>query len=249
MNPLTPNIKSLNIITWNISGLDISDHTPLNIDLSLKWDLIRQILEEYSPDILILQELPNRELATIYSQRLNLIPVYMLKTHLGITILCLPKDWRPKITKVINTQAVIGCLVDIDNESWGIAAIHLPPTKNAAKHREKQLTTVIKYFDPKVNRIIIGGDTNMRKAENKILPKLDLQDAFFLANSPKTERWTWDSYKNPYHNQSFQFTVRFDRIFIRKWKVQKFQLIGNTPIESDCYLSDHFGIVTTIVPE
>jgi endonuclease/exonuclease/phosphatase family metal-dependent hydrolase len=127
-------------------------------------------------------------------------------------------------------------------------ACHLPPFGENKEIRAKQLTNMVKFLRPKTSRIIIAGDMNMRKAENTIVTQLELDDAFILGNSPKSCRFSWDGYKNPFNSNNYPFTCRFDRVFLQDFKVSQFQFVGDTPVtrESDHFLSDHFGLLVEI---
>ena len=107
----------------------------------------------------------------------------------------------------------------------------------------------------------------MRQAEDAAVEKLlgkdgnYWTDAWKQAGSSRQQAYTWDSRINLYHGlDAFQFHCRFDRVYLYNVQsVQSFQLMANTPMRSrpsdkntnqqqyDYYLSDHFGIVTTVL--
>lgn len=241
--------NKIGIISWNISGNDLPANAQINIDLETKWELIAQEMKSNSPKILALQEIPMPELAVVYAEQMDLVAVEAIQTHEGYTALAIPKIWKDKIQHIVKTGAAVGCTIKMEDELWAIISIHLAPSKNMAPIRFAQLKNVVELINSRCDRVIIAGDTNMRKSENSSISGLGLQDAYYLSNSPKEHRWTWDSYKNPYHANSYAFTVRFDKILLKQWHVNSFQLIGTKPIEKGVYLSDHFGIFSELTLE
>lgn len=233
-------------MSWNISGNDIPANAPISLDLEMKWELIAQEMQKQTPTILALQEVPMPELAVVYAEQMGLLAVEAIQSHEGYTFLAIPKAWKDQIQHIVKTGAAVGCTVQIDNELWGILSIHFAPSKNHAPIRKAQLKNIIDLLSTRCDRLILAGDTNMRKAEDSSIAELGLKDAFYLSNSPKNHQWTWDSHKNPYHNNSFAFTARFDKILLKGWRVHSFELIGTNAIEKKIFLSDHFGIISKI---
>jgi endonuclease/exonuclease/phosphatase family metal-dependent hydrolase len=156
-----------------------------------------------------------------------------------------------------------------------VSSCHLEPFKEGKKVRAAQLQAIAKAATLKYNipatRMILAGDMNMRQAEDAAVEKLlgqdNWTDAWKQAGSSRQEAYTWDSSINHYHGMdAFQFHCRFDRVYLYNVKiVQSFQLMANKPMSSSSstsndpydspnrhgqynyYLSDHFGIVTTLL--
>ncbi len=242
MQPSTP----IKMLTWNISGYDISEKMSWNFDLETKWEHIGVILEDLHPDIMALQELPSRELAVVYGYRIGLTPVHIIETHAGFTALYIPNSWRASLLKIFQTESIVGCTVRRGEEIWGFAALHLAPGKNMKSIRQAQLQNIVDLFKGEVSRFVLAGDTNMRHEETNNFPNLNLDDLYRKMGSPPKEKWTWDSFLNSYHENGFKFRAQFDKILSQGWDVSDYRLIGNKPIEKKCYLSDHFGILILI---
>ena len=71
-----------------------------------------------------------------------------------------------------------------------------------------------------VFRIVIAGDTNMRKTEDEQVENLRLQDAWKTMvwkkwHGYKQYEYTWDSHDNLYHKNGYKFRCRFDRMYLR----------------------------------
>ena len=239
----------MKLLTWNISGEDLPANLPWGLDLETKWDLIRQILVDKSPDIVAVQEIPMVELIHVYAHQLNLIPVQAIKTHAGITAICIPDAWKEDIVNIIKTESIIGCKIQRGKDVWAVGAMHLMPTKGMGQIRQMQLKNFIDLVGDRIDHIILMGDSNMRIKETAIFEELFIDDAFKLVGNPKHANWTWNSKENPYHENGFGFTARFDKILLRGFQVDHFELIGNQPLEESkepSYLSDHYGIYAEI---
>ena len=139
-----------------------------------------------------------------------------------------------------------------NNRTILFGSCHLEPFKEHSSTRFAQLNAIAQigaFYDS----LVLGGDFNMRKAEEpKIEKELQLVDAWKESGSDKRTRDTWNSNINHYHKNGFGFACRFDRVYLRNVAhVSSFGLVAHQPLESgrfgsNYYLSDHFGIVTEL---
>lgn len=133
-------------------------------------------------------------------------------------------------------------------------------SKEGAAERKTQYTSLMRQMLQHAPNCILLGDFNMRTAED-IHAETALQDGggrwmdAWKASPPGpikyASKFTWDSFVNKYHEDGFQYRARYDRCYYRGEDivgVEKFDLIGNRPVEDRPgeYLSDHFGMVVVL---
>ena len=152
-----------------------------------------------------------------------------------------------------------------------IASCHLEPFGEGASLRKQQMENMVLASAPSSLPLIVAGDTNMRVAEDYTMEhELGFQDAWKLAGADPATKFTWDtldhrtgnqddgSYNCYYGQNTRQYHSRYDRVYIHTHpqnnenlnvSVPSFQLIANRPIapSQTHFLSDHFGIATTIL--
>ena len=143
-----------------------------------------------------------------------------------------------------------------------LASAHLAPHKEYASKRNEQMKQVVDWIEQDQEQEsdaeicwILAGDMNMRDAETASMKKVSsrgnkLSDVWEAAGKPHTSRFTWDSKRNKYHRDCFEFTCRFDRIFtFPEIKPQRFHLVGDEPFpgRDDQFVSDHYGIFASFL--
>ena len=182
-----------------------------------------------------------------------------VRSHCGFVKIFVRSD-----IKVLKSVVVGPCVIakiDMSHEKNKryvyLASAHLAPHKEYASKRNEQMKQVVDWIEqdqesePDAETCwILAGDMNMRGAETASMKKVSsrgskLSDAWEAAGKPHESRFTWDSKRNKYHQNCFEFTCRFDRIFtFPQIKPRRFHLVGDEPYpdRDDQYVSDHFGI-------
>ena len=123
----------------------------------------------------------------------------------------------------------------------------------AFEMRKMQMEKVIEAHS-KGARLVVAGDMNVRQREVAALIRCGKADLAEL-QLPKGV-FTWNGFKNKYHGpDAFAFRCNFDRVFVSCGSGEDAgggdgtSLFGNKPIvhgNSKFYLSDHFGIRSTV---
>ena len=257
---------SLSISTWNISQSEAKPHddiwqksaaSPLDFNSNQAIDSISDTIISWKSDIVILQEFPTKD-AWCY---LGLESLYVgggfcAQSHCGFTTILLSR--KILINFKVYALDIVGPTVIISicerqhpkNIPHKITLIggHLSPFKNGNRNRLCEITEAIKVAEcHKGTSIIFGGDLNMRNEEMINVKKIGLRDAFIELGSPKDASVTWDSFRNKYHHEGFQFSCRFDRfLFSGNVNPVCIKTNANTPVngKEDHYLSDHFAVQT-----
>jgi len=143
-----------------------------------------------------------------------------------------------------------------------LASAHLAPHKEGQTRRKEQMKAVVDWIedDQKVNPVgsevcwVLAGDMNMRDAETASIKTVSsngnvLSDAWEVSGKPAESRFTWDSKRNKYHRNCFEFLCRFDRIFtFPEIKPDRFHLVGDEPFHGtkDHFISDHYGLFVSL---
>lgn len=222
-----------------ILGWDWSDTLPAKTVKLVSWNIskqkgILQYIAPESPDIVCLQECTT-------DTRYEMLPMYVLcaeqRSHCGRTEIYVRQgiDWSP--IEVLTDTCSIAAL------GVTVIGVHLAPSKEGKEDRmhfaEKadQLTQMLD------GRIVILGDTNMRRDETISL----YQDAWIAAGCTKDTKWTMDGHENSkwWPEDKYKWTCRYDRLYSHPvMKVHDFRLLKGQS-DQGC-LSDHYGIVVVL---
>ena len=235
----------MRVLTWNISEFDVSARAPTSWLRTQKIQKIVETITNLNPDLISLQEVENYEIGDLL-QKSGYSALKEHPSHSGNILLLYKKELEEFLVEVFTLGPAIGCTMYYPETGIiGFFACHLPPYGKNKQIREEILAKMVQFLEPKTQKVIISGDMNMRMAENKVITRLQLEDAFILAKSPKNYRFSWDGYKNPYHSDNHPFTCRFDRVFLRGFTVKQFEFVGHLPLapSTDHYISDHFGLL------
>lgn len=258
------NALSLSVVSWNISSAQPSQLAP-NIALRSQRapGLIRDECIRSLPDVIALQETshPNQgtDMFGTGSTGYSYVSIgTQVAHHTAEYVDLLVKRELYSQCQTINLQNLpaVAATINLPNGTRiAVASLHLPHTSQAAPERKRMCEAIMKGIVSQVgNNIILLGDFNMRKAEDKPTEGLvggGWMDAWkVVTNSDKSRNFTWNSHDNLYHGpDNFQFTCRFDRCYARgaKLALREFQLIGNNTVEGKGdYLSDHFGLAVRL---
>jgi exonuclease III len=232
--------KSLTVVTWNLNLLEISQQAPQGWKVEHTFLDLNNLILQIKPEILALQEVPNILVADLIAKDLQMTMIQPVETHSGVTTLLIDEEVL-KIKEVHILQAGVKAIIEWGDKLIQIISTHLPPFKNNAPQRFQILQSYLNNIatDP----LLILGDMNMRDNETAGTLQLGLKDSFIEIGEPKSEKFSWDSRKNPFRRNDFGFVCRFDRILTKGFRTKSFNLIGNKDISgSKHYLSDHFGL-------
>lgn len=250
---------AIKILTLNVAEFKPHSQAPREF---IPQKVFLEELERHRADVLALQELP-----------LNLdIPGYQcigtVASHCGYVGLFVLEDFASeKIASVKRVLPRVMMMADdipvvlvtirfLDGKELVVGSCHLEPFNHGKEIRLAQLQAISDISTKtKSSTMILAGDMNMRQSEDVPVEEIgSWKDAWKEAGSIRREAFTWNSKINHYHAEdSFQFHCRFDRVYLRNAKgVRTFRLMANEPLDnirsgSTYYLSDHFGIVTTVV--
>jgi endonuclease/exonuclease/phosphatase family metal-dependent hydrolase len=256
------------LLTFNVAGFKPHRFAPPEFD---PQQTLAEKIDQFQPDILALQELKNPSFSHpgYYS-------IGTAQSHCGYVALLvkngfLNKDdddeeenqennlltrvpilWTVDDMMAVEPPMVVGSMTLPNQKQLFVISCHLEPYAEGAAIRQAQLQALTQSLPPNA-MAILAGDMNVRKKEDGIMENLHWKDAWKEAGSIRRHEFTWNSKTNQYHEGAFQFTCRFDRVYLRNSPgVASFKLIANGAIPNDelgeCYyLSDHFGILTTVL--
>lgn len=252
------NARSLVLVSWNISQAASSAAAPNPLLRAAEAPrLIRDEILRSHPDIIALQESASPAFANDqFSDYVSIGTQLALHTKSYVDLLV--KSELATRAQRISFQSfemkdlpAVAAIILLPNSSRiAIASLHLPNTPEAAPLRKRLVTAIMdKLSSQHCDGIILGGDFNMRQAEDAYIEQLCGLDSWKeVTNSDTKKKFTWNSRENMFlgHDRN-QFIARFDRCYIRSniIRLTHFDLIGNEPIgrNKGDYLSDHYGIV------
>lgn len=263
----------IRVVSWNIS--EVPSHSPVSDaapnSYARREESARLIRDEcfratsqhgngntYYPDIIALQETDHNWGTQVFGPS-GYVSVGQQHSHCGFVDLLVRRDFSPVRVELDNgwsnsSLPSVATIITLPNKTKvAIASNHLAPFGEGAAERENECRLLMGILTSKCDNVILIGDFNMREKENKKIEGLvggGWLDAWREKGS-KATKFTWDSFKNFFHNNGFGFNCRFDRCYVRgdELTINNFDLIGNRPVngvEGD-YLSDHFGMVVDIM--
>jgi len=247
--------ETLSIVSFNVAEFVPSHEAPN------KWDPVPHFRAEIlrcKPDVVCLQEVTAANKEFLLKQ--GFVCLQTTPSHCGLVTLHVKREWLP-VTRIVLCRRVPAVLAAVtfttsttaDDNSIAITtreiyfgSAHFSPFGSGAQARLQEIETVLACIGPG-STLILGGDFNMRQAEDRGYEQLGLLDAWKESGWDWGCKMTWDSRKNHYHGpNAFPFHCRFDRIYFSgdELSAQDFGLIANEPATT-CpghYLSDHFGM-------
>ena len=242
----------LSIVSWNISSAQPSQVAP-NPTLRLQNapNLIRKEVLRRQPDIIALQETASPSQGKeMFREYISIGTRVALHTVEYVDLLVRSEAFSSIDFLTLPNLPAVGALLTYHGTKLAIVSIHLPHTREAAPLRQQLCQSLIQCIEScNVDDIILIGDFNMRKDEDKSIEQMagGLTDAWKeVTNMDKTKNFTWNSRVNLYHGPDcFKFSARFDRCYVRGAKVRlhEFDLVGNRAVQGEGdYLSDHYGL-------
>lgn len=225
--------------------------------------LIRECLlsSKQQPDIIALQECPYPSFGSeLFAEFGYVSSAGTVMSHCGYVDLLLKqqlaKQSRP-ITLGSDLSSVATRIILPNKAIISVSSSHLAPFKTGATERLMQCLHLMESLHRESENMVLVGDFNMRAAEDDSIERLgSWRDAWKETGSNRSNKFTWDSFANHFHEDGFSFKARFDRCYVRGGdilSVNNFGLIGNKPVgksrgggSAKDYLSDHFGMVVGI---
>jgi endonuclease/exonuclease/phosphatase family metal-dependent hydrolase len=235
----------MQLITWNLNGLE-DKHLDVRTEAAMFQMLLGAPLEKAlkegfkpnTPDIVLLQEVVERS----YHAH--------IKTHFeaaGFTLYPQKPSERSYFEVIATRLPVVDFhyqSFDYSDQGRGLSSLklenltvmtaHMESMKPGSSMRLEQAKHILETMNASKTPCIFAGDTNLRKAEWESLNPDIVTDAWESTGSIKTHRFTWqmDAYK-----------ARYDRIWTKQVKVNKFEVFGGNKISSIKEASsDHKGI-------
>ena len=257
------------ILTFNVA--EFQPHSQAPVGFNPRREFLKE-LKKHKPDVLALQELPDEApsfpgydcigTARSHCGFVGMFTRTGFMEDAGGVVRTVPsKELMPPEMMAAEPPFVLASIILNCGKYLVIGSCHLEPFKQGASIRYAQLEAVHKESA----YMVLAGDMNMRKDEDGHAEDMGWEDAWKKGGGKATEQFTWDSKVNLYHRDGFGFHCRFDRIYLRNIdEVKSFRLIANEPIDNGgasmaknkkssfgnhFYLSDHFGIVSTLTIE
>ena len=287
--------STLKVLSLNVAEFQLHCHAPKHFN---PRQAFLEELEKHRPGILALQEVPDPDhfeikdyhcLGTTPSH-CGYVGLYVRNDsnikYKRISSSEIQKWMDPTTTSMMSEEppVVLSLLKLPNNKIIIMGSCHLEPYKQGEHVRYMQLqginncaqhyyeNAVSKDISTRISMMALAGDMNMRQNEDtKIESKFGWYDMWKVSGSHNQNKFTWNSKVNQYHPNGYQFTCRFDRIYVHSnmdnnndsdngggkqpppttIDVENFQIIANEPRINEAtgvpyYLSDHFGILTTL---
>lgn len=221
--------------------LELSAQAPVSLQHFQIEDAIRTFTLDQNPDVVCWQELPNQ---VPFVETLDLLQA-TTQSHSGRLATLVAKD-SPLSTPPPAIQAIDGVgLLSTFPEHEGRAAfsignVHLEPGKGAVGHRLEQLGAIVSASPTEL--LVIVGDTNMRVADVEFVTSAGFA-------TPKPPRPTWNSRRNRFRPDGYEFSAYFTRFFVSPGLKISNMTVHDAPTTLDgasFYWSDHFALSAKI---
>lgn len=202
---------------------------------------IREFTLEVEPDVVCWQELPNK---VPFVETLDLMQA-TTRSHSGqmatLTAKSSPLSECDASIEVIDGIGLLSTFPKHDGRpAFTIGNVHLEPGKGAAGHRLEQLGQLVSKSP--TERLLIVGDTNMRVADVEFVSQAGFA-------TPKPPRPTWNSKRNRFQAEGYEFSAYFTRMFASPGIEISKTIVHDKPTEVDgtkFYWSDHFALSATL---
>lgn len=223
---------TLSILSWNLALLERPAAAPMSWSEDHALAAVREAILDRSPHVVLLQELPDLVPWVETHDMIMANPA----THSGrLATLVVHELMEPQpIHRVVPGCAVLTTFPDC---GLTVANVHLTPGAACAAERREQLAAVIEASPTEA--LVVGGDTNMRLAEERDIATLGL-------TGDRPPRPTWDSERNPFRSDGPRFRAYFTRVFVTAGVGMSNVVVHDEPIGPDdgegFHLSDHYAL-------
>lgn len=266
---------SLKLVSFNLAGCVPSKEAPPDWNTTTVARAVAQEILQHHPDVICLQECPQGGAAWARQYFDNYTVVGSTPSHADTIVLLVRSTWEatclhdhtsePNRRGTHSLPAVLARVSPPHQPSLYVASVHLAPFADGSEERFEQMRALLELTTVKNNSLplIVAGDTNMRATEDYGMEMiLGHADAWKVSGGANDTQFTWDtmdhghSFNRFYGDGTRPYRARYDRVYLYSsldsvsnvWTVPNFSLLGNRPVTTKYhFLSDHFGIVLTIV--
>ena len=163
-------MPNISLLSWNIAFAKPSISAPKHwkeeyADETRKE--IQRLIQQYSPDILAVQEIPNPNWLPMLVSFDQYIPLGTAPTHSGYCALLVRTKHVHKIDQVYRVGPSVLAFWKGQHEAlYAISSMHLYPGSNGGINRKEQFKAILATcVEKKYAGGIFAGDMNMRKQE------------------------------------------------------------------------------------
>jgi len=240
-----PTLDRLKIVTLNVNGFGVSHSAPNGF---APMEPFSEELLQGNPDVVCIQEALDDD-NMMYE---TLLPGYVClgkaESHCEFAMLFIKEHMATHATIITtNAPAVLARVKFANHQSVVIGSCHLPPLKAGASARLSHMKEILSHCRSQ-DKVLIAGDYNMRQEEDPSFEALGIVEAWKEAGSDKEQKFTWNGFRNKYYATELGGgkgrTGRYDRMYLRGFTVDDFQMCANEPLSVNPghFLSDHFGL-------
>jgi len=257
---------SITVMTWNVDCLS-------ETNLKSRMVAIFNEIKSKKPDIVMLQEMIDPVLMSLYDVFLKDFLVYKPETEFGYFAVMLVRkstfanvSFKTVVYASTNMgRNLIRCHCEYLGMPMTFYTTHLESTKSVHVTRKTQLQQCVDEINANTEAKfkLLAGDLNVRDAELNNIQGMDcLKDAWIESGSEASKQYTWDMTLND-NLEDLRFSnakCRFDRMFYISDKhdcisddmsqepndrveIKSFQLLGTERLGCGSFPSDHFGIL------
>lgn len=221
--------------------LERSAEAPASVSHDQIENAIREFTLAVEPDVVCWQELPNK---VPFVETLDLMQA-TTQSHSGRMATLVAKASalsasEPTI-EVVDGVGLLTTFADHDGRpAFTVGNVHLEPGKGGVSRRLEQLGELVSKSPTEL--IVITGDTNMRLADVEFVAQAGF-------STPKPPRPTWNSKRNHFRDDGYEFTAYFTRMFASPGIEISEMVVHDKPTEVDgtkFYWSDHFALSATL---
>ena len=231
----------MKIVSWNLAMLERSAQAPASLQHFEIEAAIRQFTLDINPDVVCWQELPNQ---VPFVETLDLLQA-TTQSHSGKLATLVANDSplaepTPEIL-AIDGVGLLATFPEHDGRPpFSVGNVHLEPGRGGEGRRLEQLGQIVSASP--TERLLIVGDTNMRIADVEFVTAAGFA-------TPKPPRPTWNSKKNRFRSNGYEFSAYFTRIFASPGITVSDMVVHDKPTIVDdarFYWSDHFALSASI---
>ncbi|MEL6982948.1 MAG: endonuclease/exonuclease/phosphatase family protein [Actinomycetota bacterium] len=225
----------LTCLSWNLAMLARSQEAPSSWTQEHVEAEVRTLLLDWSPDVVLLQELPG---IVPYVETHDMIRANP-RSHSGNLAVLVGHHL---LDEDVSWSVVEGCavLTTWPDRDLTIANVHLAPGSAGTAQRLAQLQAIVEASP--TDDLVILGDTNTRAAEQVAIEAMGLR-------APRPPRPTWDGRRNPFNGPGGEFIAYFTRGYTAGsiGIVDQVVRTGGITVDGHSFhLSDHFALEVTV---
>lgn len=230
-------VTALTCLSWNLAMMARSQEAPAWWGQEHTEAAVRESLLEWSPDLVLLQELPG---LVPYVETHDMVRANP-RSHSGNLAVLIGNHL---LDEELTWSVVDGCGLLVSWPEWDltVANVHLAPGRGALGTRLAQLAAIRETAT--TSALVVLGDTNTRTAEEATIEALGF-------SAPRPPSPTWDGRRNRFNGEAGAFVAYFTRalgagpVTIEDQRIRPGRLVRDG---TAFHLSDHFALEATITP-